>query len=95
MQPQEEWQKKKNFVQSGPTVMFPVWTAKCWLSFSLQEVNNFYFHIQDLPFFLKWGKKETNPRYTGQLEMLWCPSYQAAAAKINSMLLSVSHTYPV
>lgn len=67
MQPQEEWQKKEDFGQSGPTVMFPVWVAEFRLSFSLQKVNNFYFHIQDLPFFLKWGKKETNPWYIGQV----------------------------
>lgn len=61
MQPQEEWQKKKDFVQSGPTVMFPVWVAKFWLSVFLQKVTNFYFHIKDLHCILKWGKKETNP----------------------------------
>lgn len=67
MQPQEEWQENENFVQSGPTVKFPVWVAKRWFSFSLQKVNNCYFHIQDLPFVLKWGKKEINPLYMGQV----------------------------
>jgi len=34
-QPQDKWKKKKDFIQVGPTIVFPVWVAKFWRSFSL------------------------------------------------------------